>query len=45
MAYSGMGTGKIQISLELIGVPENKGVLKEWWGNVKNDTGNVKNVG
>lgn len=38
MAYSGTRARKTQINLENTDVLENKGVLKEWQENVKNDT-------
>ena len=38
MAYSETRAGKLQINLENIDVLKNKTLLKEWQGNIKNDT-------
>ena len=38
MAYSETRAGKLQINLENIDVLKNKKLLKEWQGNIKNDT-------
>ena len=38
MAYSGTRAGKPQINLENVDMLKNKKLLKEWQGNIKNDT-------
>lgn len=39
MAYSKAGAEKIKMSREYVTVPENKEVLRKWWGYIKKNEG------